>query len=345
MFYFTTFFDKNYLSRALVLYDSLKRHCVKFEFYALCLDEYCLNYFSINTEKYPEVISISLDEIEKKDFELKESKKNRSIIEYYFTLSPCLPLYVLNKYKLAHICSLDADIMFFSSPEPAFSYLENYSILITPHNFPQELKEYEKFGIYNVSFQIFKNDENGRICLESWRKQCIDWCYDKLEDGKFADQKYLDDWEKNFIGVSPITDIGCGVAPWNVYSYKIRKVKKDVYVNGTKLIYYHFQGLSFIGDHLVKHGLNYYIKGQKSKQIRDFIYKPYIRNIINYTEKSNFENKRNKIVLHSTLKTILLQKDWYYIRAGVLFESNTLLNWAGKSLIFGKKIIKNVAGN
>ena len=38
---------------------------------------------------------ISLKEIEEKYLQLKYAKKNRQIVEYYFTLSPFLPLYIL----------------------------------------------------------------------------------------------------------------------------------------------------------------------------------------------------------------------------------------------------------
>jgi len=336
MFHFTTYFDKNYLSRGLVLYDSLKQHCVQFELYILCLDDYTLNYFQVNIEKYPEIKTFSLNEIEEYDIELKESKKNRSLIEYYFTLSPCLPLYILKKYNIPHICSLDADIMFFSSPAVIFSYLEKYSILITPHNFSPETKSREIYGKYNVSFQIFKNDEQGLICLENWRSQCIDWCYDKLEDGKFADQKYLDDWENKYEGVHPINVLGSGVAPWNINAYAIKVDNNQLYINDDKLIFYHFHGLRSFGQKLFVHRLTDY--GVKiNKMITRHIYKPYIKNILIHQLINDYGIIRMNT--HSPLKIILFQ-DWFYYKAGILFEKNKFLKFLSRSIICTKNNIK-----
>ena len=40
---------------------------------------------------------------------------------------------------------------------------------------------------------IFKNDENSEMCLEWWSNQCIDWCYDKIEDNKLSFSNYVFD--------------------------------------------------------------------------------------------------------------------------------------------------------
>ena len=156
MIYLTTYFDKNYLSRGLVLYDSLKQYTTDFCLYILCLDEYTEQYFTDRKEEFPNVVTLQLKAIEADDNELLLAKNNRSKIEYYFTLSPCLPLYLLKKYQLPHICSLDADILFCDSPEVIFDKLNNFSIIITPHKFSEELLHLDEFGKYNVSFQIFK---------------------------------------------------------------------------------------------------------------------------------------------------------------------------------------------
>lgn len=339
MFLFTTYFDQNYLSRGLVLYRSLLKHCNEFNIYVLCLDNFTFEYFLNNSDKYPEIIALSINEIESYDIELKESKNNRSTIEYYFTLSPCLPLFLLKKYNLPHICSLDADIMFFSSPEEVFSLLKKYSVLITPHNFSPKLKYREIYGKFNVSFQIFKNDQNGLKCLESWRKQCIAWCYDKLENGKFADQKYLDDWQSNFSGVSSIEFPGIGVAPWNISSYTIDFYNNQLYVNNDRLIFYHYHGLRIIGQNLIIHGLTDYSE-KVNKMICKFIYKPYIKNLLSYTRTDDSEIQRLGSNSQSVLKTILFQKDWLYYRSGILFRKIRLLEILGTSIIYVKQKIE-----
>jgi len=339
MYYFTTYFDKNYLSRGLVLYNSLKRHCEKFSLYVLCLDNEVYDYFQFNNTLFPEVVTIRLTEIEEYDLELKACKTNRSVIEYYFTLSPCLPLYVLKRYNVSHICSLDADIMFFSSPAKIFSHLENYSVLITPHNFSSDLIKLEIYGIYNVSFQIFKNDVLGIKCLEDWRNQCINWCYDKLEGDKFADQKYLDKWISNYQGVLSIPYFESGVAPWNLNSFSITNNDIDVFINEEKLIFYHYQGLRIIGHNFINHGLGAY-NVKSTRIVATQIYKPYIKSILNFDMRNDFEIKRNNYYSKSLLLTALLQKDWYFYTSGILFHSAWLSELIGNSLYFVKKLIQ-----
>ena len=261
MIHLATYFDKNYLSRGLVLYDSLQETAVDFELYVLCLDEFVNEFFQTNTERYPRVKTVLLSDIEKDDADLVAAKGNRSKIEYYFTLSPCLPLYLIKKFNLPHICTLDADILFFSSPKFIFEYLKDYSIIITPHKFSKQLISLELWGSYNVSFQIFKNNETGLKCLEYWRKQCIEWCGDDYdeENHRFADQKYLDNWPNLYPNeVCVLNDDVSGIAPWNLNKYKIEKKDGAFLSNGHSLVFYHFHHFKIFDDTWASNGFKEY---------------------------------------------------------------------------------------
>ena len=59
----------------------------------------------------------------------------------------------------------------------------------------------KRFGKFNVGWLTFKNDEIAIKCLKNWGNNCINWCYDYVEDNKYADQKYLDDWPKDYENV------------------------------------------------------------------------------------------------------------------------------------------------
>lgn len=339
MFYFTTYFDRNYLSRGLVLYNSLKQNSIRFELYILCFDGFTTDYFLKNRRQFPEIHILSISDIEEYDQELKDSRANRSLIEYYFTLSPCLPLYVLKKFNIPHICSLDADIMFFSSPDMIFSYLDNYSIIITPHNFSPELKSREIYGKFNVSFQLFKNNAKGLLCLENWRNQCINWCYDKFEDGKFADQKYLDNWILSYEDVYVIDILGFGVAPWNLNSYSLSRRAEQIYINNNKLVFYHFHGLRFISRNIIMHGLNDY--GVKmNKKIAGYIYKPYIKNLLYYNLNDDSEINRLATNSQSLLKTFLFRKEWVYYKFGRLFRKGWIIELIGDSILSTRNRIR-----
>jgi len=344
MYYITTYFDSKYLSRGLVLYNSLKKHSEEFKLYVLCLDEVVFDFFGRNAERYPDVIRLTLGEIEDADAELLAVKSNRNQAEYYFTLSPCLPLYVLKRFNLPHICSLDVDIMFFSSPAPIFDKLNLYSIIITAHDFIPALKSSEIFGTYNVSFQIFKNDSEGLECLQIWRKECINWCYDRLEDGKFADQKYLDSWPKNFSRILADNVPGAGAAPWNIEKYKITSQNGEVFLNKDKLIFFHYQGLRIINERLINHNLDSY-KTNPRKIIMKEIYKPYIESLLSYKGDDSGIERLKSPERSSNLKYMIYEKDWFFFYQNKLFKKNFILKALNRILKVTNNLLTNGKNN
>lgn len=256
MYNFCTYFDSNYISHGLSLFKSITKHSEEpINFYVLCLDE--KTFQVLTDQKNKNLIPLKLRDIENEYSELLEAKKNRSRIEYYFTLSPVLPLYLIEKLQLDLIASIDADLMFFSSPTPIFQEMGEHSIYITEHRFREKFKSHEIAGKYNVQCQIFRNDKWGLSCLKRWKDQCIDWCFDKFENDKFADQKYLDEWPsryKNHIVVSE--NIGIGVAPWNIEGENISFRDKQFFINHKPIIFYHFHGLKIFNKYLAKTGLS-----------------------------------------------------------------------------------------
>lgn len=158
MYHFCTYFDSNYLLRGLTLYRSLSETGCIFQLYVLTLDTRA--YAALIALAAPNLYPISLASLESWEPRLLDAKANRSRIEYYFTLSPVLPLYMLaQKPEIEVITYLDADLFFYRSPQPIFDELGEHSILITEHNFPNHLRDKEKFGRYNVQYQSFRRDK------------------------------------------------------------------------------------------------------------------------------------------------------------------------------------------
>ena len=291
MRHFCTYFDSNYLVRGLALYRSLARYARPFRLYVLCMD--MITFDSLMRLNLPDVEPINLAEFERGDTSLAEAKKNRSAIEYYFTCTPSLLLFVLKRFRdVGLITYLDADLYFFGDPNPIFGELGANSILIVSHRLPEHLKLAETFGVYNVGLLSFRNDEHGRAALEWWRQRCLEWCYDHPEAGRFADQKYLDDWPERFSGVVVLQHKGANLAPWNVSGYRISRRQGTVRVDADALIFYHFHNLKVLSRHLFDLGLDVY-GARLGVTLRQRVYLPYLRELQSLMELDSSEFTRS----------------------------------------------------
>jgi hypothetical protein len=164
--------------------------------------------------------------------------------------------------------------MFFSSPEPIFTEAKNASILLTEHRYLPEYDQSATSGIYNVQFMMFRRNIEGLNALTWWRDRCIEWCYARFENGKFGDQKYLDDWKERFTGVHVIQHLGAGLAPWNAAQYNLNKNGEDIFVEEYPLIFYHFHALKI---HPLKIG---YLSGYPLKpELCEWVYYPYYQQL------------------------------------------------------------------
>ena len=132
------------------------------------------------------------------------------------------------------------------------------SVLIIPHGFPESLRHLEEFGIYNVGMVTFRKDERGLAALRRWRAQCIEWCYDRVEGGRFADQAYLDDWPETLDGVVVVDQPGIGLGPWNASRYRYDTSANPVTVDERPLVFYHFHAFRSVGPRLYYDGLREY---------------------------------------------------------------------------------------
>jgi hypothetical protein len=296
MLYFCTYFDSNYMLRGLALYRSLVRNAGAFRLWALCLDDRA--YETLERLALPEVNLIALSNFERENSELLQVKGDRSEVEYYFTCTPFLPLYVLRSWpEIDVITYLDADLFFFSNPSAVLRELGGGSVLMVGHRFAPALMHLKMYGIYNVGFLSFRRNNVGLRCLRWWRDRCLDWCYDRVEIGRFADQKYLDDWPTRFPRVVVLRHRGGGVAPWNVENYTLRLEKGRVLVDRQPLLFFHFHGLKQIGRWVCDPNLGGYGIEHNRSVLKRHVYGPYMREL----QKAASSIRASLPVVHSGL--------------------------------------------
>lgn len=275
MIHYCTYFDANYLTRAVALYRSLRRHSPAFTLWALCLDDEAWQ--ALEALALDGVRAVPLAELEAADPELLAVKGTRSTVEYYFTCSPSLPRHLLRSHPdIGLVTYLDADLLFYASPQSIFEALGDGSVLIVPHRFPPEIRELEAYGVYNVGLLTFRDDESGRAILDHWREQCLEWCFDRIDGDRFADQKYLDAWPGQ-PGVVVLEDPGAGLAPWNAMAHAVDVTADPATVDGRPLVFYHFQGVRQVGPALWDTRSDVY--GVIDPAVRAWLYLGYVREL------------------------------------------------------------------
>lgn len=276
---YCTYFDSGYLSRGLALISSLRSHGDFSAVYVLALDSATETFL---TEHSPEnVFVINISELETAEPALLPLKAQRSRMEYYFTCTPLLIRYVMNKQNIPGGMSiyLDGDLFFFDSPQNVITAMADSSVGIIEHRYPDSVAaKLAKYGRFNVGWVGFRNDDAGRNVLDWYSEQTLNWCSDKPENGKYADQGYLN-WFPEFSGVKILEAPGFNVAPWNTKRHRITSTDSgQVIVDGVPLTFFHFHGLRKVGNWFVTSQLIY--KSQITSVQKNHIYKPYVDKLV-----------------------------------------------------------------
>ena len=199
---YTTYFDQRYLAFALVTLRSIRKHDPQAEIFALCFDRVAFDVIvGLGDHK---IIAVSTDSIHEYQPHLALlAKEGRARLPLYATHKPVMPLYtMICRPHLAAVAHVDADACFYSSPQPLYDEIGSASIALSPHRFAPAWKRSEEFGIYNAGFIYWRNDAEGRRCLEEYRTDCYDWCEPSPQpDGRFMNQGYLTFWPTRYSNV------------------------------------------------------------------------------------------------------------------------------------------------
>jgi len=241
------------------LHQSLINTCPNFTLYIFSFDDKVHQVLS--GKKLLNVIVVPLADVENQ--ELSKVKTERSTAEYCWTCKPFIVQYIIDKFNADNCTYLDSDTFFYKNPNILIEEMGNASVLISPHNYLPRYNQSAMSGIYCGQLLTFKRTADGLKILAWWKNACLTWCYDRYEDGKMSDQKYLDSWPYMFRGVHVCRNPGAGWAPWNADGHK----KEDI----ENLIFYHFHDLKYLSDS------RWYLSGYDTpKFIVEKIYSPYI---------------------------------------------------------------------
>jgi hypothetical protein len=281
-----TFFDSNYLNRALALIDSVESQTERIiSWKLLALDQSTYSFLSDNKKSNWQVITIE----DFKDPEVIQLSIDRPYREFCWSLSSILLNYLLNNSSNDDLVAyIDSDCYFFADIAILFDSLDKEKdFFIHEHNFPKN-KEYlaTKSGRFNVGVIGGKVSNQFKQCIEYWRTQVIDKCILDEEKGLCGDQTYLDEWPKKYGRLQIFKNDGIGAGPWNISYRDIRVSGRNVFLNKDVLVFYHFHALKynlrFSKYVLFQPALNYRIPYKSIK----LIYYPYIKSLIHVSNKT-----------------------------------------------------------
>jgi len=268
MRYYCSLWDHNYAAKGLALYESLIRHSRSdFRLYVLPMSD-------IARDELASLRLPKLQIVKQSEFELvmvmQAAKANRTFVEYCWTCASNLTYYVLNWMEVPTVTYLDSDLYFFDDPERIFHEIGACSIGITPHRLIPEKQHLIVNGIFNVGWVTFRNDQVGRTCLDQWAADCRAWCFNRHENGKFADQKYLDAWPaRHGDAVAILDQPWIAAAPWNIGTHAISQGPN---IDGQRICFYHLHELQEREDGTYKL-TDYHLRNEDVL----YIYEPYLK--------------------------------------------------------------------
>jgi hypothetical protein len=242
---FCTLFNTAYLPQGIALYRSLERTAkADFVLYVLCMDDFTAS--ALRAANLPNLRIIPLAKIE--DDRLRAVKAGRSVGEYCWTCTTSLILHIQDRHGPGDVVTyVDADIRFFSDPAAILHELGKGSIFIHQHNFaPKYAHLLPIAGRFNVGVAAFRNDVEGRACLQRWKDQCLDECSMDPAAGKCGDQNYLDEWPQRYPGLVISGNPGIGPAPWNITAARLERCDGADFVDGRPIVFYHYHGLRML---------------------------------------------------------------------------------------------------
>jgi hypothetical protein len=276
--HYCTFFDRNFLARAVALLASMEEHSPPFHLWMLCMDD--ASYEALRRMKPDHATVLPAGDVEARDARLGAARESRSRAEYYFTIKPFFISRVLGAVPDGALLTyLDSDLFFFSRLDPDDPPFRECSIVLSPHRYPPAERHRERYGLYNAGLVAVRRDARGEAFLEWWRERCIEWCRDRVEDDRYADQKYLDRVPGRFGGVGFFSQNGINLAPWNVRSHPVLERGGRLTADGDPLVLFHFHGLRALGGGRYDSNARNF-RFRMSPVLRERVYKPYVVSLL-----------------------------------------------------------------
>lgn len=204
----------DYIDRAIVTLESMRRNGPEQEFYIFVIDD------SENFDKMKSLLiernGIHLIGWEDIPEELKEAKVSYTSDILRWAMKPFVIEFLLQSHQ--KVLMVDCDLYFVSR----FDFLYDFEgFELTPHWRPMSPEDDDmqfqmmfQHGYFNAGFVGFS--QSGLPAAKWWQEVCMWKCEANSELGLYVDQKYLDYMPYHFPDLANIVEHqGCNIAFWN----------------------------------------------------------------------------------------------------------------------------------
>lgn len=237
----------NYIPKARVLATSLKSFHPDWEF-CLLLGEQPPAGFDLTREPFDRLLTF--DQLPIPEYQAWLFR-HRVVEICTAAKGPALD-YFVSVEKKDKVIYLDPDIMVMDSLDPLEAALNEFDILLTPHQLAPQKSLHAvidneicslKHGVYNLGFVAVASREQGFAFSRWWRDRLFNFCYDDIPNGIFTDQRWCDLAPAFFSRLRIIRDPGYNAASWNLTDRTISQKSDGTFMaNDVPLRFYHFTG-------------------------------------------------------------------------------------------------------
>jgi len=246
MHYYTSI-TSNYLPKARVLAESIRRHDREAHIHIL-LSDVPPPGLSVAEEPFDSVLLPHELDIPDVDAWLFK----HTLVEMCTAVKGPGALEIIRRHQPEKLVYFDPDIVVFGGLDVLSTELDRHQILLTPHlTMPEPTRSGVldneiaalKHGIYNLGFIGVRCSGEGLRGLRWWAARLLEHCRDDIPGGLFTDQRWADFFPAMFDGVKILRDPQYNVATWNLSNRVASgKAPDALQINGQPLAFYHFSG-------------------------------------------------------------------------------------------------------
>jgi hypothetical protein len=243
-----TSITSNYVPKARVLANSVKRVHPKAFFHLVCADS-LLGVPPTDLAVFDSILTLD-------DLSIPNPRSwafKHSLVELCTAVKGVAAREIIRRFRADRVYFFDPDIVVLAPLDDLQARLEQHSILLTPHQTVPDQDEPAIVdneicslihGVFNMGFLAVRATDEGQRFLHWWAERLLHFCYDDKPGGLFTDQRWVDLAPCFFTDLEIVRDPQYNVATWNLSQRRADgKAPYEIAIEGKPLAFYHFSGL------------------------------------------------------------------------------------------------------